>query len=207
MVRQRDLPHSGTPDGATGPTVTNEGAVAVRQLIVFADVSLDGFMAGPDNDLGFVVDDPQLEEEFTRELRAAADTIVFGRKSFHGSAAYWTAAEGELADWMNATPKVILSSDRGLDVSAWPNSSVAAGVDQIRELKNAAGKAVVAFGGVQTIRTHVVAGLVDQYWLKINPTVVGRGGAIFSEIGNPRALSLQRAKPFPSGTIATVYSA
>lgn len=34
-------------------------------------------------------------------IMAVADIIVFGRKSFPDSAAYWTAADGELAAWMN----------------------------------------------------------------------------------------------------------
>jgi hypothetical protein len=32
----------------------------MKPLIVFSDATIDGFMAGPDNDLNFMVDDPQL---------------------------------------------------------------------------------------------------------------------------------------------------
>jgi len=48
----------------------------MRSLIVFSDVTLDGFMAGPDNDLEFTVDDPQL----TDELMAVADLQIWGRR-------------------------------------------------------------------------------------------------------------------------------
>jgi hypothetical protein len=78
----------------------------MKPLIVFSDVTVDGFMAGPDNDLDFMVDDPQLEDELTGMLMSVADTIVVGRKAFPDMAAYWTAADGDLAAWMNATPKV-----------------------------------------------------------------------------------------------------
>ncbi len=124
----------------------------MRQLIVFSDVSLDGFMAGPNNDLDFVVNDPKLGDEFTTELRAVADTIIFGRKSF-GSWGYWMAAEGDLADWMNSTPKVILSSNQALDVSPWPNSTVA-DLDQIRKLKESDGQAT---GGLVALIATVAA--------------------------------------------------
>lgn len=178
----------------------------MRTLIVFSDVTIDGFMAGPDNDLAFMVDDPQLADELTGRLRSVADTIIFGRKSFAGSAAYWTAADGDLATWMNATPKVILSTDSSFDVSAWQNSTLATGVDQVRRLKESSGGAVVAFGGVQTVRSLVAADLVDEYWLKVNPSVVGRGGSMFSDVVEPRALTLRSAESFPSGTIAAIYS-
>ncbi len=177
----------------------------MRQLIAFNDVSLDGFMAGPNNELDFIVNDPKLGDEFTSELRAVADTIVFGRKSF-GSWAYWMSAEGDLADWMNSSPKVILSSDQTFDVSPWPNSTVA-DLDQIRQVKESDGKAIVAFGGVQTLQSLITADLVDQYWLKINPTAAGRGGSMFSNLTDQRQLTLCSAKPYPSGTIATIYTA
>jgi hypothetical protein len=75
----------------------------MRPLIVFSDLTVDGFMAGPDNDLDFMVDDPQLADELTGELRSVADMIIWGRKSFTPSGAYWTNAEGDLAAWLNAT--------------------------------------------------------------------------------------------------------
>jgi hypothetical protein len=39
-------------------------------------------MAGPDNDLGFMVDDPELTDELTGKLMSVADGIVVGRTSF-----------------------------------------------------------------------------------------------------------------------------
>jgi len=45
----------------------------MRPLIVFSDITVDGFMAGPDNDIDFLVDDPRLEEELTGELMSVAD--------------------------------------------------------------------------------------------------------------------------------------
>ncbi len=181
----------------------------MRPLIVFSDVTLDGFMAGPDNDLGFMVDDPQLADVFTGELMTVADTMLWGRKSFTPSGAYWTAADGELAAWMNRTPKVVLSSDSDVDVSSWENSALAAGdgIDHVRRLKDSSGGSLVVFGGVQTVRSLVAADLVDEYWLKLNPTVVGRGGPMFADVGDPRTLTLRSARSFPSGTVALVYSA
>ncbi|TCO19068.1 dihydrofolate reductase [Kribbella steppae] len=181
----------------------------MRSLIVFSDVTLDGFMAGPDNDLEFTVDDPQMTGELTDELVAVADLQIWGSKSFAPSGAYWTAADGDLATWMNETPKVVLSSDRSLDVSSWANSTLAAGdgVEQVRQLKETSGGSLVVFGGVQTVRSLVAADLVDEYWLKFNPTVVGRGGSMFTEVAERRSLTLRSARSYPSGAVALVYSA
>ncbi|MFI6380875.1 dihydrofolate reductase family protein [Streptomyces sp. NPDC050658] len=181
----------------------------MRSLIVFSSVTVDGFMAGPENDLDFMVDDPELDAELTAELRAVTDTIVVGRKSFPVMAAHWTAQKGELADWLNTTPKVVLSTGGDADVSAWENSALAAGdgVEQVRRLKAGQGGGLVVFGGVRTVRSLVAAGLVDEYWLKLNPAVVGRGGSMFADVAEPRQLTLRSARTFSSGTVALIYSA
>jgi dihydrofolate reductase len=180
----------------------------MKSLIVFSDVTVDGFMAGPDNDLDFMVDDPQLEDELTGMLMSVADTIVVGRKAFPDMAAYWTTADGDLAAWMNATPKVVLSTDSSYDVGTWENSTLAAGdgPDEVRRLKASSGKGLVTFGGVRTVRSLVAANLVDEYWLKVNPAIVGRGGSMFSDVVERRALTLRSAKSFPSGAVALIYS-
>lgn len=65
---------------------------------------------------------------------------------------------------------------------------------------------MVVFGGVHTVRSLVAADLVDEYWLKFNPEIVGRGGSMFSDVIERRALTLRWARSFPSGTIAAIYS-
>lgn len=180
----------------------------MKPLIVFSDVTVDGFMAGPDNDLDFMVDDPQLEDELTGMLMSVAGTIVVGRKTFPDMAAHWTTADGDLAAWMNATPKVVLSTDSNDDVGAWENSTLAAGdgVDQVRRSKASSGEGVVTFGGVHTVRSLVAANLVDEYWLKFNPAIVGRGGSMFSDVVERRVLTLRSARSFRSGAVAVIYS-
>ncbi|MGC4938834.1 dihydrofolate reductase family protein [Kribbella sp. DT2] len=181
----------------------------MRSLIVFCSVTVDGFMAGPDNDLGFMVDDEELETTLNGELMRAADAIVVGRKSFPEMSTYWTAAEGELADWMNTTPKHVLSSDDSYDVSAWGSATLAAGdgVEQVRKLKGKKGKSVVVFGGVETVRALVAAGLVDEYWFKVHPMVVGRGRSMFFDVKDRTALKLRSVRSFPSGSLGVVYTA
>jgi dihydrofolate reductase len=113
----------------------------LRPLIVFSDVTVDGFMTGPDNDLGYMLDDSELQDELTGMLMSVADTIIVGRRTFPEMGGYWTTANGRLADWMNTTPKVVLSTDGSFDVSSWMNSTLAAGdgLDQVRRLKASAG--------------------------------------------------------------------
>jgi dihydrofolate reductase len=181
----------------------------VKPLIVFSDVSIDGFMTGPNNDLDFMVSDQKLEDETTGKLMQVADAILIGRKAFGDMSAFWPTAEGKLANWMNATPKIVLTHDHGFDVSGWENSTLAAGdgAEQVRRIKETSGGALVTFGGVETVRSLVAAKLVDEYWLKINPAIVGRGGSMFSDVNEQRVLHMHGVKSYPSGVIAVKYSA
>jgi dihydrofolate reductase len=183
----------------------------MRSLIVSCNATIDGFMSGPDADpasLDFIVDDPEQENELAARFRASVDTIVLGRRTFFVMENYWTKVDSGMADWLNTTPKVVLSTDETLDVSSWKNSSLAAGdgVEQVRRLKEADGQSLVIFGGVQAIRSLVAADLVDQYWLKISPVAIGLGSSMFSELAGHRPLKLHSVKGFPSGMIDATYT-
>jgi hypothetical protein len=55
-------------------------------------------------------------------------------------------------------------------------------------------------------RSLVAANLVEEYWLKVDPAIVGRGGSMFSDVVERRALTLRSANSFPSGAVAVIYS-
>lgn len=178
----------------------------MRDLILFVDLTVDGFMAGPNNDLSVMVEDEDLHRTTTAEMMERADTIIVGRKTFLDMATYWPTAPGPLAQWMNATPKVVLSNTLK-DGSAWQNATVASddAVAEAQRLKALPGKALVVFGGVQTVRSLVRAGLVDEFWLKVSPVVVGQGGPVFADLSAPMSLKLQSVRSFPSGVVALIY--
>ncbi|MEQ7127701.1 dihydrofolate reductase family protein [Actinopolymorpha sp. B11F2] len=183
----------------------------MRSLIVSCNVTVDGFMAGLGNDLAsldFIVPDSEQENALAARFREVADTIVFGRQTFLDMEAYWTKVDSDMAAWINATPKVVLSTDSGADVSIWNNTTLAAGdgAERVRRLKASEGGGLVMFGGVQTIRSMIAADLVDEYWLKISPVAVGQGSSMFADLPERRSLTLRGAKGYPSGMLDVTYA-
>lgn len=183
----------------------------MRSLIVSCNISVDGFMAGPEGDLAsltFIVPDEEQEDDLADRFRTGADTILFGRQTFLDMEAYWTKVHSPMADWINSTPKVVLTSDTGFDVSRWPGTTLAAGdgAEQVRRLKESDGRALVMFGGVASIRSMINAGLVDEFWLKISPVAVGQGSSMFAELDEALPLALRTARTFSSGMIDAVYT-
>ena len=125
-------------------------------------------------------------------------------------AAYWPKADGASARLDEQNAKVVLSSDSSFDVGVWENATLAAGdgVEQVRRLKASSGGSLVAFGGVDTVRSpFVAADLVDEYWLTVNPVVAGHGGSGFSDLAKPKALKLRSAKSYSTGAVTLIYTA
>ena len=183
----------------------------MRQLLVSCNVTVDGYMAGPDNGFAssedFAVPDAQQESDLAAQFDEVADTIVIGHRTFLAMQAAWSPLHSDMANWINASAKVVLSRQSDLDVSVWNNSSLAVGdgPEQVQRLKSVDGAALVAFGGVETIRSLTAADLVDEYWLKVMPVAIGAGSSFFSEIPRRHDLTLTDAKGYPSGVLDLKY--
>jgi len=66
----------------------------MRKVVRFVDTSLDGFMGGPDGELDWMVQDDEVDKEFTTGLRESVDTILTGRVAYQSFEAFWPAAPG-----------------------------------------------------------------------------------------------------------------
>jgi dihydrofolate reductase len=74
-------------------------------------VTLDGYFEGPnswDLDWHDYAWGEELEQLSVEQL-TSADTLLFGRVTYQGMASYWSSATGEIADLMNAIPKIVFS--------------------------------------------------------------------------------------------------
>jgi dihydrofolate reductase len=61
-----------------------------RQLIFFIHVSLDGYVAGPEDDLEWIAHGDDVWDE-VNELIATCDSALFGRVTYEGFQSYWPA--------------------------------------------------------------------------------------------------------------------
>src|ERR1700716_3536678 len=120
-------PKSKIGDGGLGPGPSQEirsnlGGRNVRKVIMWNLVTLDGFFEGPKSwDLDW--HDSVWGEELERLSLEQAQTIgmlLFGRVTYEGMAGYWSSQRGEIADFMNAVPKVVFS--RTLSKAEWSNT-------------------------------------------------------------------------------------
>jgi dihydrofolate reductase len=180
----------------------------MRKVVLSMMISVDGFIAGPDLDLDWMISpDPEREAEHL-EFVDSVDTILIGHGVYHDMVGYWPSATGEFADRVNDMPKFVVS--RTPEELAWHNARQLF-VDgdlpgSVTNLKRTDGKDIVLYGGVRLAQDMARHGLIDEYRLVVTPVALGRGHPLFAPDAPRRSLSLREARPFASGALLASYA-
>jgi dihydrofolate reductase len=182
----------------------------VRRFKLQVQTTVDGYMAGPNGEMDWTTlawtDDIKA---YINALTESVDCIVLGRRLAEGFIPAWAAGpEGEdqaSIDWMNNTPKVVISNT--LTRSPWENAVVAGGdlADSVNRLKAKPGGDMIAYGGGALVSGLIAKGLLDELHLFVNPTAIGAGMPVFPNVGSPQQLRLVTAQPFDCGITVLHY--
>jgi dihydrofolate reductase len=179
----------------------------VRKLIMWNLITLDGCFEGEKN-----WDLPWHErlwgeelERFSLDQLQSSDLLLFGRVTYEGMAAYWQAAKGAVADYMNGLPKVVCS--RTLQTASWNNSTLVKDnvAEEVASLKQQGNGNMFVFGSANLSKTLIDERLFDEYRLGIAPVLHGRGRPLFTGDGPPLELQLLEARPLSTGCIILRY--
>jgi dihydrofolate reductase len=183
----------------------------MRKVIVQQLTTVDGFAAGPNDELDFfeAVDDYSEVDRDNIEILQGVDTIVLGARTYRMFVDYWPTAEGEpVAELVNALPKLVFSST--LEAAPWgtwePAQVVRRDVaDEITELKAEAGGDLMVWGSLSLSQSLLRSGLVDEIQLRVCPIALGAGRQLFPNGAEPLGLRLAEAKPYGSGIVSLTY--
>ena len=174
-------------------------------------ISVDGFVAGPNGELDWMTWD--MDEKligFINELTDGSDTILMGRKMTDGFISYWSSVlenpespEYTFAKKMIDIPKVVFTQT--LSTSAWINTTLAHDIQaDVKALKERDGKDIIAYGGAGFVTSLVRENLIDDYYLFVNPTAIGRGMTIFGGDAY-KSLKLVASTAYKCGVIVNHY--
>ncbi|MCA9980131.1 MAG: dihydrofolate reductase family protein [Anaerolineales bacterium] len=185
----------------------------MRKLKLQVQMTVDGFMAGPNGEMDWVNSnwDDNLNR-YVGDLTASVDLIVLGRGLAEGFIPYWAsvAADAENPEQSSGklftnTPKIVFT--KTLEASEWQNTALAKGslVDEIMRLKAQDGQDIIAYGGVTFVSALVKNRLVDELNLFVNPVAIGSGMPIFADLETKLALQLVESKGFECGIVLLKY--
>jgi dihydrofolate reductase len=181
----------------------------MRKITAGLFISLDGVVEAPDQ-WHF----PYFNDEMGAAVDAtlgAADTVLFGRKTYDSFAGAWpereTAGEEDagLAKALGDARKIVVSNQKlGF---TWRNSEQLEGdlVEAVTALKDEPGRNIGLSGSVSVVRQLLAAGLLDELHLLVHPIAVRKGMRLFDEAETPFPLTLISSETFKTGVLNLVY--
>jgi dihydrofolate reductase len=189
----------------------NNNNKVMRKLRLQVQISVDGCIAGPNNEMDWLVwDDKYIK--YINDITESVDTIIMGRKMVDGFIPFWTEVMNKPDDPMNAIakkmieiPKIVFT--KTINKSRWINTDIATGdlKDEITKLKNQNGGDIIVYGGVSFDSSLIKEKLIDEFYLLVNPVAIGNGKTIFKDLEVIQKLTLIESKVFDCGLVLLHY--
>ena len=184
---------------------------AMRKLKLQVQMSIDGCIAGPNNEMDWLIRDIK-NLKYIHGIAESVDTILMGRKMVDDFVPYWTDVMNKPDDPMYAfakkmieIPKIVFT--KTLTKSNWINTEIANGdlKDEINKLKSQDGKDILVYGGASFDSSLIKEKLIDEFYLLVVPIVFGNGKTIFRDLKEIQKLTLIESKVFDCGLVLLHY--
>jgi dihydrofolate reductase len=175
----------------------------VSSTVLYMSMSLDGFVAGPNQDPGTLHDwlsggepsgasgvpsRPSGINGQVLDEAMATGAVVAGRGTFE-------PAGGWDGDHHDGVPIFIYSrQEPGLDISQWPLVTYLSDLETaMSNARDAAGEKNVLVHGAATAQLALAAGILDELELHVVPVLFGQGRRLFDNL-DPEQIELERMR-------------
>ncbi len=182
----------------------------MRSLVLFMHVSLDGYVTDASGGMSWVKANEEMFEYAGRQS-AKSDLALYGRNTFEMMDAYWPTAGDEPdaskhdkdhSAWYKKVEKLVASKT----LPSLPNATII-GQDlakEINEIKAQGDQDIVMFGSPTLAASVIENNQVDEYWLFVNPVILGEGTRLFPK-GALIELTLNESVTFQNGVVGLHY--
>jgi dihydrofolate reductase len=183
----------------------------MTKLIAAMNMTLDGFC-----DHTAMIADDEIHQHYN-ELLGNAGTLLYGRITFQLMESYWPTVvktptgnkpADEFAVTIDKIPKIVFSNT--LKEVEWKTAKLAKRdpKEEVLELKQSrdGGRKDILVGSPSLIVALTQLGLIDEYQLGVQPTVVGSGLPLFKNITERVDLKLLKTKTFGCGALMLYYA-
>jgi dihydrofolate reductase len=176
-------------------------------------ISLDGFVAGPNGEMDWIKVDDEIFDFVGKRINRS-DTALYGRVTYEMMENYWPTAgdqpnaskhDIEHSKWYSKAKKIVLS--KTMTEAGLTNTTVISNhlSDRINEIKQQEGEDILLFGSPAATHSLIQQGLIDGYWLFVNPVILGQGIPLFTDIKDKIQLKLLSTRPFTCGVTELNY--
>ena len=185
----------------------------MRKIVLFMHLSLDGYAAGTKGEMDWIHVDEEIFD-YAAQRTNESDTALYGRVTYELMESYWPTAadkpgaskhDKEHSKWYKAVNKVILS--KSIQGTELKNTIIISDniQERIQDLKQKEGKEIIIFGSPSAAHSLMQFDLIDEYWLFVNPVLLGNGIPVFRNISEIKKLKLIAEHTFSSGVVCLHY--
>jgi len=173
----------------------------MRTLSIYIATSLDGYIAKPNDDLGFLkLVEREGEDYGYGAFTATIGTIIIGRKTYD-----WVVKEIGSSHYDNGDRDlyVITKTERpAVGKTIFYTGDL---TQLVQKLKAENGKNIYCDGGAEIINELIKNDLVDEYIISVVPVMLGSGTKLFKDGRPEQLLDFVGAKTFESGLVQMHY--
>ncbi|MFB5946682.1 dihydrofolate reductase family protein [Albibacterium profundi] len=173
----------------------------MRKLSLFIAMSLDGYIAKPNDDLSFLkLVEKEGEDYGYAEFIDTIDTLIIGRKTYDyvlkeiGASHYDNGQRDVYVITRNQRPSAGRTTFHTGDL-----------IELINKLKSENGKNIYCDGGAEVINELVKYDLIDEYIISVIPVLLGDGIKLFKDGRPEQMLELVNTKQFDTGLTQLHY--
>ncbi|WP_152270325.1 dihydrofolate reductase family protein [Agriterribacter humi] len=173
----------------------------MRKISLFIAMSLDGYIAKPNDDLSFLkIVEKEGEDYGYAEFTARIDTIIIGRKTYD-----YVLKEIGASHYDNGQRDiyVITRTERPqVGRTTFYTGNLTELVDR---LKSESGKNIYCDGGAEVINELLKHDLIDEFIISVIPVLLGNGTRLFKDGRPEQILEFITTKTFETGLTQLHY--
>ncbi|SCF72260.1 dihydrofolate reductase family protein [Streptomyces sp. Ncost-T10-10d] len=183
----------------------------MRSVTYSMNVSLDGYIVGPDGDFDWTPPGEDVFRSWIDEIRQVGVHLL-GRRLYE-TMLYWETADQDpslddaMLEWAalwKPLPKVMFSSTLS---AVQGTARLASGglAEEIERLRAEPGEGDIAIGGATLAGEAAALGLIDEYRARVYPVLVGGGFPFFPQRERRVDLELVETRTFNSRVVYLRY--
>jgi len=170
-----------------------------RKVILYIATSLDGYIAKPNDDLGFLSIVEQEGQDYGYvDFIKTVGTVILDRKTY---------------DWVISKVQEFPHSDKETYVITRSSKPTSGNIkfytgnlkELVLKLKQRIGKDIFIDGGAEIVNALLQENLIDEFYISIVPILTGSGVHLFQDERPEQQLKLVESKQFDTGLVQLHY--
>ncbi len=170
-----------------------------RQVILYIAMSLDGYIAKPNDDLIFLsIVEKEGEDYGYADFVSTVDTVILGRKTYD-----WVMKQvGEFPHADKNAYIITRTARPKIGKTVFYTGDL---TDLVIKLKSENGKNIFCDGGAEIVNELLKNDLLDEIIISVIPILVGNGTRLFKDGRPEQKIKLVNVKTFDTGLTQLHY--